>query len=347
MNLKKNKFKMLLLTLCLTCVTIALIPQESKEINSEFPILKGPYLGQKPPGMTPEIFAPGIVSTGHHEHSAPTFSAGGVEVYWSVFFYYRLPQVILCSRKVNDKWMRPEVATFSGQYSDGNPSLSQDGKKLYFVSNRPLKQEGPVKKDFDIWVVERKADGWDHPKNLGQGINSDHHEASVSVCNNGTLYFTTRNRNDTESGIYFSKIVKGTYSKPTRLNGLFNKKYPVGWLYASPDESFLIFDLYDHPDSMGNGDLYIAFKKSDGSWTEAKNMGKGINSPAQDRFAGLTGDGKYLFFNNNKRVCKPYFQKPLKYNEIVKRLGSPGNGYGDIYWVDAKIIEELKPKGLK
>lgn len=315
--------------------------------NDDWPVLKGPYLGQTPPGMTPEIFAPGIVSTGHHEHSSPAFSSGGDEVYWSVFLFFRSPQVILYSKKVNDKWIRPKVASFSGQYSDGNPSLSTDGKKLYFVSNRPLKQDDPVKKDFDIWVVERKLDGWNQPKNVGQGINSDHHEASVSVCNNGTLYFTTRNMDDTESGIYFSKIVKGKYTKPKRLNGLFDEKYPVGWLYASPDEGFLIFDLYDHPDSRGNGDLYITFKKKDGSWTEAKNMGIEINSLAQDRFAGMTGDGKYLFFNNNKRLHKPYFQKPLKYKEIIKRLGSPGNGYGDVYWVDAKIIKDLKPDYLK
>jgi hypothetical protein len=31
--------------------------------QSDFPHLKGPYLGQKPPGMTPEVFAPGIVSS--------------------------------------------------------------------------------------------------------------------------------------------------------------------------------------------------------------------------------------------------------------------------------------------
>jgi hypothetical protein len=145
--------------------------------------------------------------------------------------------------------------------------------------------------------VERNADGWEEPKNLGQEINSDDSEASVSVCNNRTLYFTTRNMDDTEYGIYFSRMVKGKYSKPKRLNDLFDEKYPVGWIYASPDEGFLIFDLYDHPDSMGNGDLYISFKKNDGRWTEAKNMGTVINSPAQDRFAGLTGDGRYPFFN--------------------------------------------------
>ena len=38
--------------------------------RDELPILQGPYLGQKPPGLTPEVFAPGIVSTEHHEWGA-------------------------------------------------------------------------------------------------------------------------------------------------------------------------------------------------------------------------------------------------------------------------------------
>ena len=47
------------------------------------PVLKGPYLGQKPPGLNPEIFLPGIVSTELNEHGAPTFSPDLSEMYWS------------------------------------------------------------------------------------------------------------------------------------------------------------------------------------------------------------------------------------------------------------------------
>ena len=50
----------------------------------EFTDLYGNYLGQTPPGDTPVVFAPGIVSTPIIEHSAPTFSRDGKEIYWSV-----------------------------------------------------------------------------------------------------------------------------------------------------------------------------------------------------------------------------------------------------------------------
>ena len=45
--------------------------------------LKGPYLGMKPPGKVPELFAPGIVSTLFHEHSFLSFSPDGSEIYWT------------------------------------------------------------------------------------------------------------------------------------------------------------------------------------------------------------------------------------------------------------------------
>jgi 7,8-dihydropterin-6-yl-methyl-4-(beta-D-ribofuranosyl)aminobenzene 5'-phosphate synthase len=47
--------------------------------------MRGPYLGQEPPGATPKAFAPGVISTSNLEHSAPAFSPDGREVYWSLW----------------------------------------------------------------------------------------------------------------------------------------------------------------------------------------------------------------------------------------------------------------------
>ena len=63
----------------LSCLII--ISVTSCANNSDFPVLKGPYLGQKPPGMTPEVFAPGIISTEHKEHSTLAFSPDGTEIF--------------------------------------------------------------------------------------------------------------------------------------------------------------------------------------------------------------------------------------------------------------------------
>ena len=61
----------------------------------------------------------------------------------------------------------------------------------------------------------------------------------------------------------------------------------------------------------------------------------------------VTPDGKYIFFRSNRSIHKSYSETPLTYDEIIKILNSPGNGEGDIYWVDARIIEKLKPEAIK
>ena len=76
-------------------------------------------------------------------------------------------------------------------------------------------------------------------------------------------------------------------------------------------------------DTHGTQDLYLSFKNQDGSWTKAKNMGTAVNSTDDEICPSVTLDGEYLFFTSRRR------------------------GNADIYWVDAKIIEDLKAEYLK
>ena len=103
--------------------------------------LKGLYMGQKPPGLKPEILAPGVISTDLRSHSYAAFSPDGKEVYWSAFRGSWNSQKIYFSEQVNNIWTKPQVAPFSGKYIDGNPVFFPDGKKLYFNSLRPVEQE--------------------------------------------------------------------------------------------------------------------------------------------------------------------------------------------------------------
>lgn len=95
-------------------------------------LLAGDYLGLDPPGDTPVLFAPGIVST-CREHSAAMFTPDGLEVYFGRLF----PQEIVFMRQAGGGWTLPEVAPFSGVYDDLYPFLSADGRLVVFSSNRP------------------------------------------------------------------------------------------------------------------------------------------------------------------------------------------------------------------
>lgn len=92
--------------------------------------------------------------------------------------------------------------------------------------------------------------------------------------------------------------------------------------FIAPDESYLIWDS-EREGGFGASDLYISFRQENGSWGPAINMGKEVNSSGWDAYATVTPDGKYMLFNRGM-------------NE--------DNTNVDIYWIDAKIIEQLRLK---
>ena len=115
--------------------------------------------------------------------------------------------VILYSQKINGKWTTPEVASFSGLYSDLEPAFSPDGSKLYFVSNRPLQQQGE-KKDYDTWYVKKEKGQWQNPINPGSPVNSEQDEFYPSVTKNGNIYFT-RAADGREEDIFLCRFTDG------------------------------------------------------------------------------------------------------------------------------------------
>ncbi len=321
-------------------LSIILIFYNCKQ-QSEFPILGGPYLGQKPPGIRPELFAQNIVSTGLNEIGS-SFSNEGKEFLFSVGPnpYMSIIEI----KEGKDGWTKPEVASFSGYYDDFDAKFSPDGNKIYFSSARPTPGKEPNGVDYDIWMVEREKDGWSEPQNLGPVINSEKAEYCPSISWSGNLFFCSeKDGGYGEGDIYFSRYENGKFLQPENLGTAVNGEYFEADPYIAPDESYLIITCWGRPDTLGEGDLYISFKKADDSWTEMKNMGETINSVKLEHSAWVSTDGKYLFFTSNRNN----FSSPMKFSQYSDLLCKPRNGMNDIYWVDAKIIQELKPNELK
>ncbi len=307
--------------------------------------LRGPYLGQKPPGMTPEIFAPGIVSTGMHE-AALVFSPDGKSMFYNIMHLtHRFTAIVFVEEK-NGQWTKPQVVSFSGKFNDSDAFFSYDSQKLFFTSDRPSENKGEAG-NLDIWVVEREKTGWSEPKNLGTVINSEDVDVNPCVTRNGTLYFASNRAGGQGShDIYRSRLKNGKYSEPENLGDSINTSNFESSPFVSPDESYIIFNRFTPKKGEVISGLHISFKKSDGSWSKAINMGNVINDLEPAMFAFVSYDGRYLFFTNTKVPYLPYTGKALTYDEIVKMFNSPQNGTGDIYWVSAKIIEELRLKEL-
>lgn len=304
---------------------------------------KGPYFGQKPPGMTPELFAPGFLSTNLTEY-APTFTKDGLECYFSFQGLNNLNH-ILTSRFVDGEWTKPEFAVFTNFHHNADPYLSPDGKRLFFWSNRPPSPNAKPGNNSDIWYVEKTNDGWGEPVRLDSSINTNDWQIYPTVALNGNLYFSSNYKNGKgDFDIYMCHYINGKYSSPVNLGDSLNTSFIEQEPFIAPDESYIIFCSDRQVPKSNRWDLYISFKLSDGKWSKAVSMGNEINSPAMDQTPLVTSDGKYLYFSSSRTGTIDYSTADLNFKKLTGILNSPQNGSSDIYWVDAKIIETIKNK---
>jgi len=287
----------------------------------------------------PTLFAEGIISTGDMELNA-AFTPDGKTLYLTKRTPRPLLWVIVVSHFQAGKWSVPEVAEFSGQYSDFDPIITPDGTKLYFCSNRPV--DGQPRQDFDIWVVEKTSTGkWSAPSHLPAPINTKAQEFYPSVTTAGTLYFSsTREGGKGRGDIWRSRLVDGKYAEPENLGESINSQFSEADPFIAPDESYLIFVSYGRPEGLGDGDLYISFRR-DGQWTKAVNLGPGINSAALDFCPIIAPDGKYFFFTSERSFADKSLEQRMTTQLWQKRLNSPGNGLGDIYRIDISAVNAL------
>jgi hypothetical protein len=288
------------------------------QIYDNWPDLAGPYLGQEPPGMVAKIFAPGIISTDLSETNS-VFTPASDEFYFTTWTRETGTRIMVTSL-IDGRWSRPEVASFSNHTSDVDPAISHDGERVFFSTRRPRPGETESRKDgFDMWFAERTESGWGEEQYLGPAVNSGTSQVYPTVTRNGTLYFqAVREEGYGKADIYRSRLKDGVYQTPENLGPVINSENYEGDVFVAHDESYLIVSIYGRKDGFGEGDLYISFRSPEDSWSPLKNMGDAINSDKRDFCPMLTPDGEYLFFSS-------------------KRAGE-----GDIFWVDAKVIETLR-----
>jgi Tol biopolymer transport system component len=311
--------------------------------KTEAPILKGEYLGQEPPGKQAVLFSPGVMSTGMRELNA-VFFPGGKEVIYSVGVG-EMKWAMLMIKEVEGAWTKPQIAPFSGEHGGVDPFVSFDGRRVYFCSNRPRNAGEETREDYDIWYVDRTETGWSDPVNMGAPVNSDTHEFYPSFTRDGTMYVQSRREGGIgQSDIYRLELEDGRYVRPVCLPEPVNSPGFEGDAFIAPDESYIIVSTYRAEKNIGrSSDLYISFRSEEGTWTDLINMGENVNATGGENCQILSPCGKYLFFTS-RRYRDRKTALFMTYDEILTAWTEPQNGFGDIYWVDARIIEDLRQK---
>ena len=283
----------------------AALAQENSENGFDFPLLEGPYMGQKPPGLVAEPFAPGIISTDGWELEG-VFAPGMTEFYFTLdrgSYASESPAnfqpTVIGFRQENNIWTK--YLEFPRQ---GEIAFSPDGSRMHMA-------EG---------YKDRIGDGWSERKSLGPMFDrEDWGIMRLTASAKGTYVFDDYKNDDL---IRISTIKDGKRQEPVKMSPVINSGKMTAHPFIAPDESYLIWDS-KREGGYGGSDLYISFRQEDGTWGPAINMGEGVNSPKWDAYASVTPDGKYMLFNRG--------------------IDDKGDNV-DIYWVDAKIIEALKPQ---
>lgn len=300
------------------------------------------YLAQTPPGTTAELFAPGVVSTEAVELNS-VFSPNGRE-----FFFTRLIDGPDETGEYPGK-SRPTLHHMryeDGAWSEARPlrlypdaphtwavdmSVSPDGLRLYFMGPHPVEPESKHS-DLNLWVSRRVNGEWSAAEPLPAPLNSEANEIYSSVAADGSLYFTSSRPGGLakdRSDLYRAqRLVDGGFEEPVNVGAPVNSESGTGDTFVAPDESYMIITT-TRQGGYGGGDLYVSFRKADGSWGEPVNLGPEVNSEILDYCPMVTPDGKYLFFSRR--------------NSNPPGSGWPNVAEGDVYWVDASVIERLRP----
>jgi Tol biopolymer transport system component len=247
---------------------------------------------------TPQRFAAGIVST-DAEESALNLTPDGSRIYFArsnVWFPASRIAAIFQADHTRGGFSVASPAAFSRGFSDVDPFVLRNGTAILFSSMRPA--YGRPRKDFDLWIVKPTGGGFSPATNLGPTINSDADDLYPSVSNDGALYFGSERAGGLGGwDIYRARSNgKGGYLPAENIGGPINSS---AWEYnpaIAPDGSFLIFTSLNRSGGKGQGDLWIAKRRSDGSFAAPEPIGGGVNTPAEDYHPTLSPDGHTLFF---------------------------------------------------
>jgi hypothetical protein len=214
-------------------------------------------------------------------------------------------KVTMIVKYENNHWTSPDTISFSTTRSAEEAIYSPVGTRVYYYAYSPPNPVG----GSDLCYSVKNGSVWGEPINLGSPLNTSQDEYHPCVVADGSVYFE-----NVAGKICYSKYENGNYQPRVLLPSMFNDQ-SLAWgnPYVAPDESYFIFNS-SRPGGFGNTDLYISYKKTDGTWTNPKNLGNIINTATPECGSEITDDNLHMTYVSNN----------------------------DIYWVGTGFIDSLK-----
>jgi outer membrane protein OmpA-like peptidoglycan-associated protein len=144
-----------------------------------------------------------------------------------------------------------ELPFNNDEYSACHPSLSPDGRRLYFTSDMPGGYGG-----FDLYFVEKRGESWSMPINLGPDINTPENEVFPFIHESGVLFFSSNGHNSRGGlDIFMINIGAPTWGRVINLGIPFNSPHDDLGFILNGDGNFGFFTS-NRSGGKGKDDIY-------------------------------------------------------------------------------------------
>jgi len=299
--------------LILTCITllVAFTNSSAEEIPTD-----SLYFGQPTPGDSGVVFAAGRISVPGRNEPCISFSPDGKTAFFYNEFYPNpgTPYVLITEYK-NGKWSTPDTASFAAGRATGEPIFSPDGSKLLMFATASTNGVGST----DLAYSVKNESGWSEPVSFGNPPNTFNYEYHPCMVGDNSIYFSTSGgpiaRSQYANGVYLPRVIL-----PTPIN---NPTTPQTWgdPFVPADESYMLIKS-KMAGGYGQHDIYISYRKTNGGWTNPKNLGNKINTEYDETTGDITPDGKYMTYGSNKDLhwVKTTFIEKLKHTNYIPYL---------------------------
>lgn len=168
---------------------------------------------------------------------------------------------LFITERIGKKWTDPInlPGNVNSKHWETQPSLSSDGKTLYFIRGSIRGTGGRNQRNGDIYVSKQADDGsWGTPEKLPSNINTPYSESSVLIHPDGkTLYFSSNGHLGMGGYDLYMTVLQddGSWSDPKNLGYPINTHHDENSLLVYADGKLAVF-ASDRPGGLGSLDLY-------------------------------------------------------------------------------------------
>ena len=308
----------------MTCLVFASNPCHSQRVKEVLEKLE------------PELFLPGIVSTGDFEYGSSLSADEKTFAFVkSIDGFQR--SVLVYTQHDQNGWQEPKVFPFSGEWHDTNPYFHELSRRFYFTSRRPSGVEGIS--GSNLWYVPIDSLFTAQPKLLA-GFNDEHSVIYPTIDSDLNIRFCAGRPGGLGGlDLYISTFHNNQYQAPQPIASLNTSRSDAD-PELSPDGKLLVYTS-QREGGFGHYDLYASVKQENGEWSEPVNLGPKINSAYMDSDPIFSKDGTRLYYSSRKVM--PQMKRPEKitsYEALQSTLHSPDNGLMNIYVVNIEALKE-------